>query len=487
MPAKRNMKKGKVASIRPLSPTNSDVSQGSDVPSQLDVTPDVQPDVRPDVKPDVDTDIKPDIQPDVQPLSGVQTSDPVIFDSQSYPACSDEESQPPSKKCRKANLNLTDDNEEDIVDWIKNNELLYNKGLKSYKDTQKKSRLWGLKAKEFGLEAKDLQTWYESMRTRFGRLSVRKSGDGAREITERDQWILTSFNFLSRHIVRIASRQGVSIKAKIVQSQSSTNEEGPEEIASGDEHNEAVEDSAATTSKPAGSASDASATTSKPAKKTKEDSLQKLDDRAEQSKKLQNRIEALLADADAATSSKTLWGQWQTTMMSSIHDDLWDQYLRQSFDITMWYVAESNKIRKKQLQAPMQGPQAYQQPYQPAQQFHQHPVQQFQQPTSQHYQSAPAQQYQQQNTPQHTIHPSAAAVSTQQVCSGGDINWETPGPSHGQVQATQVTPSSIASSGKLSFLRNVSFSGGASPFTGLLVSPTDLVDGVVSNRPTDEI
>ena len=41
----------------------------------------------------------------------------------------------------------------------------------------------------------------------------------------------------------------------------------------------------AITSKPAGSASNPLATTSKPAKMTKEDSLQKLDDRAEQSKK----------------------------------------------------------------------------------------------------------------------------------------------------------------------------------------------------------
>ena len=82
-----------------------------------------------------------------------------------------------------------------------------------------------------------------------------------------------SFNFPSKHIIRIFSRQGISIKTKIAQSQSSTNEEGPEEIASGDKHDEAVEDSTATTSKPAGSASDASATPRKPANKTKEDSL----------------------------------------------------------------------------------------------------------------------------------------------------------------------------------------------------------------------
>lgn len=58
----------------------------------------------------------------------------------------------------------------------------------------------------------NLKGWYESMRTRFGKISQGgKSGDGAQENTERDRWILEAFNFLSRHIVRIKTKVGVSV------------------------------------------------------------------------------------------------------------------------------------------------------------------------------------------------------------------------------------------------------------------------------------
>ena len=59
----------------------------------------------------------------------------------------------------------------------------------------------------------ELHTWYKTVRTQFGKLSKRKSGDGSRELSDRDRWVLTSFDFLKTHIVRVTSRQagGVSI------------------------------------------------------------------------------------------------------------------------------------------------------------------------------------------------------------------------------------------------------------------------------------
>lgn len=49
------------------------------------------------------------------------------------------------------------------------------------------------------------------MRTMYGKLSQHKSGDGCRELTERDKWVKESFFFLSSHIVRVFSRQAVSV------------------------------------------------------------------------------------------------------------------------------------------------------------------------------------------------------------------------------------------------------------------------------------
>lgn len=45
------------------------------------------------------------------------------------------------------------------------------------------------------------------MRTRYGRLSERPSGSGTADLSERDQWILSSFSFLKRHIVRVKTRK----------------------------------------------------------------------------------------------------------------------------------------------------------------------------------------------------------------------------------------------------------------------------------------
>ncbi|KAK3883789.1 hypothetical protein Pcinc_011914 [Petrolisthes cinctipes] len=47
------------------------------------------------------------------------------------------------------------------------------------------------------------------MRTRYGRLTATRSGDGSAmdEMTERERWIYDNFIFLSPHIVRCPSRQ----------------------------------------------------------------------------------------------------------------------------------------------------------------------------------------------------------------------------------------------------------------------------------------
>ncbi|KAG0722849.1 hypothetical protein GWK47_043780 [Chionoecetes opilio] len=45
-------------------------------------------------------------------------------------------------------------------------------------------------------------TWFTSFRPRFGRLTNLKSGDGAKRLTERENWIMNMFQFLKLHIVR---------------------------------------------------------------------------------------------------------------------------------------------------------------------------------------------------------------------------------------------------------------------------------------------
>ena len=81
--------------------------------------------------------------------------------------------QEPSKKRRARPVNLSEAQEDSLVEWIRENPLLYSKGLKEYKDTGKKTKLWIDKAREMDIEGgATLITWYESMRTRYGKLSM---------------------------------------------------------------------------------------------------------------------------------------------------------------------------------------------------------------------------------------------------------------------------------------------------------------------------
>ena len=60
-----------------------------------------------------------------------------------------------------------------------------------------------------------LQIWHRSLRTRYGCLQKKKSGDGAAEFTERmdqkDKWILSIFSFLRAHIYDVKKRATVSL------------------------------------------------------------------------------------------------------------------------------------------------------------------------------------------------------------------------------------------------------------------------------------
>ena len=73
----------------------------------------------------------------------------------------------PKKKKPKKITDLTDEEEEVMALWIRENECLYNKKLNAYKDMQKKNKLWDDQAKEMNKDMEMLQIWYRSLRTRY--------------------------------------------------------------------------------------------------------------------------------------------------------------------------------------------------------------------------------------------------------------------------------------------------------------------------------
>jgi len=121
------------------------------------------------------------------------------------------QSQKPKNKKTKTHTHLTMDQQEAMVDWLKTHEVLYNKKLEAYKDTKKKAFLWQKQAEVVGVDVDELKIWYNSLRTRYTKLKKLKSGDGAPEHSERDQWVLNNFSFLAPFTYEVKKRTLISV------------------------------------------------------------------------------------------------------------------------------------------------------------------------------------------------------------------------------------------------------------------------------------
>ena len=62
---------------------------------------------------------------------------------------------------------LSDSDKEAIVEFVKQQEELYDKTNDSFKDKQKKERLWEQLAATKNLPIKTVKKWFETQRTRY--------------------------------------------------------------------------------------------------------------------------------------------------------------------------------------------------------------------------------------------------------------------------------------------------------------------------------
>lgn len=114
----------------------------------------------------------------------------------------------PTGQGRKKNPSviLSEENERLVGEWLETEaEFIYNKGLTAYKDKAKVWRAFEEKGQSLvpPVSGRELRTWFTSLRSRFGRLTAEKSGQGTgRRLTDREKWILNIFHFLKPHIVR---------------------------------------------------------------------------------------------------------------------------------------------------------------------------------------------------------------------------------------------------------------------------------------------
>ena len=133
-----------------------------------------------------------------------------------------ESSQQPAKKKRKKSkpfVSLSEEEQAQIILWVEENELLYNKKLSANKDSKKKAETWDDQAQQlnFAAQGKDrpdvngyeLSRWWRNIRTRFKKslnqmllkeASTSAATAKALRLTDREQWIYDRCLFLTPHV-----------------------------------------------------------------------------------------------------------------------------------------------------------------------------------------------------------------------------------------------------------------------------------------------
>ena len=77
---------------------------------------------------------------------------------------------------------------------------LYDKEHARFHDRHRKEALWAEISAELKLQPFDVRRWFESQRTRYGKLSKLQSGQAPREMTKRQSWVFQQMGFFKTHI-----------------------------------------------------------------------------------------------------------------------------------------------------------------------------------------------------------------------------------------------------------------------------------------------
>ena len=101
---------------------------------------------------------------------------------------------------------LSEEDELKVAQWLETTgHFIYDKCNKDYKRADKTAAAFVALGKTLDppVSGPQLRTWFYSIRSRYGRITTHKSGQGAnRRLTDRERWILNVFDFLKPHIVR---------------------------------------------------------------------------------------------------------------------------------------------------------------------------------------------------------------------------------------------------------------------------------------------
>ena len=108
---------------------------------------------------------------------------------------------------------FTDSQEISIVEFVKQHPELYDKEHPRFHDRTRREALWAEISAELKLQPFDVRRWFESQRTRYGKLSKLQSGQAPREMTKRQSWVYQQMGFLKTHIRRKGANRSSCFEA----------------------------------------------------------------------------------------------------------------------------------------------------------------------------------------------------------------------------------------------------------------------------------
>ena len=91
------------------------------------------------------------------------------------------------KRSKKPAVLFSAEEEQKLVDFLRDNEIFYNKSLIDYKDRSKRETVWDKYCKENNLDKDACQRWFQSQWTLFRKVTQMKLGQGEPQLTERQK------------------------------------------------------------------------------------------------------------------------------------------------------------------------------------------------------------------------------------------------------------------------------------------------------------
>ncbi|CAH1269252.1 Hypp4130 [Branchiostoma lanceolatum] len=102
-----------------------------------------------------------------------------------------------------------------LVEWIRENQILWNSKLILFKRTDMKEALWTEKGEQLGKSAQYLKGWWRSIKDNFTRLDKKMHGDEPKDLTEREEWILNSCSFLFKMAASYGTWEAVTDEEQV--------------------------------------------------------------------------------------------------------------------------------------------------------------------------------------------------------------------------------------------------------------------------------